>query len=217
MSLVCAIRAMSAMSSTRLLLPSAMSAVSRAVPRAMPCVCVYQHSRAFSVRPKTGTKAIRPGKPGKKPAQPTQKSGTKNKQKFATKSAQSANDKKNSAVKAAAAAAAAAENGENGEVELKDYTPIQTNIPTIYTCSPLDPVVEFEKITARAVTLFKHTPRYVHPKELNFELPKDGIPEFAFVGISNVGKSTLVGALLGDPSLGLCKKKNENLYVLRAH
>lgn len=43
--------------------------------------------------------------------------------------------------------------------------------------------------------------RYVAPKALGYELPTAGWPEIAFVGRSNVGKSTLVGTLLGDPRL----------------
>ena len=42
---------------------------------------------------------------------------------------------------------------------------------------------------------------HVTPKEMNYELPKGFVPEIAFVGRSNVGKSTLVGTLLGNSSL----------------
>jgi GTP-binding protein len=38
-------------------------------------------------------------------------------------------------------------------------------------------------------------------KEFNYKLPENRVPEFAFVGRSNVGKSSLVGALLGDNTL----------------
>jgi len=40
-------------------------------------------------------------------------------------------------------------------------------------------------------------PRYVSPEELGYKLPDQQVPEFAFVGRSNVGKSTLISALLG--------------------
>jgi len=43
--------------------------------------------------------------------------------------------------------------------------------------------------------------RYVAPKTLGYELPTAGWPEIAFAGRSNVGKSTLVGTLLGNARL----------------
>lgn len=86
--------------------------------------------------------------------------------------------------------------------ELPAFTPLRTNVPTIYTCAPLEPIVELDSISAQTGSLFKQGATYVSPKLLNYELPKDGLPEFAFVGRSNVGKSTLVGTLLGDKSLG---------------
>lgn len=86
--------------------------------------------------------------------------------------------------------------------KLPDFTALRTNIPTIFTCTPLDPVVHLDYITARCNVLFKQPARYVAPKELGYELPRDGLPEFAFVGRSNVGKSTLIAELLGNRGLG---------------
>jgi predicted GTPase len=86
---------------------------------------------------------------------------------------------------------------------LPDFTPLSTNIPTIFACTPVDPVVDLVHITAKAVQLFKRGARYVHPKEFDFDLPDDALPEFAFVGRSNVGKSSLVGNILGDHTLGM--------------
>ena len=48
---------------------------------------------------------------------------------------------------------------------------------------------------------------YVPPKALNYELPSGQRPEVAVAGRSNVGKSTLGGALLGDAKLVRTSKK----------
>jgi len=80
--------------------------------------------------------------------------------------------------------------------------------------------------------LFDGTARYISPKDLNFSLPINNAPEFAFIGFwlklpsstispfsfiellvfdqigrSNVGKSSLVGSLLGAPSLVRTSRK----------
>lgn len=68
------------------------------------------------------------------------------------------------------------------EPQVPDYTVIPTNIPTVYTCTPLDPFIDFTFISNKAGELFKMPTRYVPPKDLNFKLPVDGLPEFAFVG-----------------------------------
>lgn len=46
--------------------------------------------------------------------------------------------------------------------------------------------------------------RYVSPSALDYELPTSGVPELVFTGRSNIGKSTLLGTLLGD--LKLCRR-----------
>ena len=56
-------------------------------------------------------------------------------------------------------------------------------------------------------TIFGRHACYVPPKALGYELPSGQIPEVAVAGRSNVGKSTLVGALLGDAKLVRTSKK----------
>lgn len=54
---------------------------------------------------------------------------------------------------------------------------------------------------AKAAQVFQGRCSFVPPSALNYELPTSGVPELAFAGKSNVGKSTLIGTLLGDSSL----------------
>lgn len=54
---------------------------------------------------------------------------------------------------------------------------------------------------ARSLTsarVFGGRASFVPPSALGYELPRNDVPEIAFAGKSNVGKSTLVGALLRD-------------------
>jgi GTP-binding protein len=80
-----------------------------------------------------------------------------------------------------------------------------------------------------AKDLFATVPSYIHPQDMDYKLPLDGSPEFAFVGRSNVGKSSLVDLLLGGKKLvkvskepgctrsinyyGLSKDGKKNSYV----
>lgn len=78
---------------------------------------------------------------------------------------------------------------------------MQTTIPTIYTTSDMDAEVDLSRYGASSKALFGYHPRYLHPGELNYQLPTNKAPEFAFVGRSNVGKSSLVDLLLGNRKL----------------
>jgi len=81
----------------------------------------------------------------------------------------------------------------------------QTASPDVYVSSAaIDHACEHESINPKQ-SLFTETKlpdsfqkshfRYISPTEFNFELPDEPIPEVAFLGRSNVGKSSLLNAL----------------------
>jgi hypothetical protein len=83
-----------------------------------------------------------------------------------------------------------------------DIDVIRTRTPSVFICPPLDPdLVDYSQWEKRAEYLFSLSKEYVHPSTINYELPTDERPEFAFIGRSNVGKSSLIGALLGNEGL----------------
>eukprot|EP00601_Ochromonadales_sp_CCMP2298_P000740 CAMPEP_0173183076 /NCGR_PEP_ID=MMETSP1141-20130122/8196_1 /TAXON_ID=483371 /ORGANISM="non described non described, Strain CCMP2298" /LENGTH=260 /DNA_ID=CAMNT_0014106249 /DNA_START=214 /DNA_END=996 /DNA_ORIENTATION=+ len=77
---------------------------------------------------------------------------------------------------------------------------MRTNVPSIFTTADMDPDMGLSRFGAEAKTLFGPNARseYLSPVEMNYKLPTNGAPEFAFVGRSNVGKSSLVDLLLGN-------------------
>jgi hypothetical protein len=68
--------------------------------------------------------------------------------------------------------------------EAPHFCILATKYPTVYTCTPLDPnLVEYPSLThQQSADLFGLAARYIHPKEFNYQLPTQGVPEFAFVG-----------------------------------
>ncbi|RYH15742.1 YihA family ribosome biogenesis GTP-binding protein [archaeon] len=87
----------------------------------------------------------------------------------------------------------------------------QSNGSSIFTYSFLKgttaPLVEevdnsfLLKHKSDAKKIFSLNPTYIPPSYFNHQLPSAGRPEVAFVGRSNVGKSSLVEALLGTKGL----------------
>lgn len=83
----------------------------------------------------------------------------------------------------------------------QDINVLQTNVPSIYTSTPLEPVVDCDKWVGEARKMFGFPAKYCSPVDFHYKYPDKFVPEFAFVGRSNVGKSSLVGALLGNEKL----------------
>lgn len=80
-------------------------------------------------------------------------------------------------------------------------TVLQSSTPSVYICEPLDPDIDYTPFAKRSDYMFSLKRDYVSPIDINYELPSEGRPEFAFIGRSNVGKSSLVGSLLGNKNL----------------
>ena len=100
------------------------------------------------------------------------------------------------------------------------YTVTKTTTESVYTCSGLDREISYSNWASECSYIFNQTPKYLPPSDFNFNLPKRGLPEFAFVGRqvkyiasgqnvsiifirSNVGKSSLIKCLLNDEKIGL--------------
>ena len=86
-------------------------------------------------------------------------------------------------------------------IRLSSRQILRSEEPTIYTVSPLEPVVGIAKYASEANLLFSTPCKYLSPKELGYALPSQNIPEFAFIGRSNVGKSSLIDVLLSERGL----------------
>jgi GTP-binding protein len=97
-------------------------------------------------------------------------------------------------------------------VPKQKFQPQPTVSPCVWTIPDLDAALLSAELSDAAEgvgkgfarLLFDRSrtrPEYMSPAALNYELPRDRAPEVGFVGRSNVGKSTLVGTLLGDMSM----------------
>lgn len=89
----------------------------------------------------------------------------------------------------------------NVEALAQDVKVLRTNISSIFTSTPVDPIIELAHWKGSARKIFSLPAKYCLPSEFNYAFPAQHVPEFAFVGRSNVGKSSLIAKLLGDDKL----------------
>lgn len=95
---------------------------------------------------------------------------------------------------------------------------VATTIPSLYTIESLDTTIDYSKWGLLSKSIFSQRVKYVPPSDFKFELPNTGKPEIAFIGRSNVGKSSLISCLLGQKKLVKVSKepgctKSVNYYT----
>jgi GTP-binding protein EngB required for normal cell division len=78
---------------------------------------------------------------------------------------------------------------------------VETSTKGLYTSALTDPNVNLSQYGSKAENLFSLKSEYVSPVNFNYALPSFKVPELAFVGRSNVGKSSLISSLLSDRNL----------------
>ncbi len=79
-----------------------------------------------------------------------------------------------------------------------DLNVVPTTVPSIYTEARFNPNIDLLKHKRLSQHLFDLTPKYISPQDFKHSLPTRGLPEFAFIGRSNTGKSSLISCLMGD-------------------
>ena len=80
----------------------------------------------------------------------------------------------------------------------RNYNIIRTSSPSIYTIDAFKPEeINYSRWRSKAKHIFNMDSEYVSPKALNYQLPRSNVCELAFIGRSNVGKSSLIAKLLG--------------------
>lgn len=89
---------------------------------------------------------------------------------------------------------------------------VRTASPFVYIASyaaesyEIDPQELFTNHQLKPRSFLQSTFSYIPPKAFGHELPRWNIPEVAFLGRSNVGKSSLVNAVMGK-QLARCSKR----------
>ena len=90
---------------------------------------------------------------------------------------------------------------------------------SVYVSKEIDADIDYTQYAPQSTSIFKLAGKYISPSEFQYKLPEAGVPEFAFVGRSNVGKSSLIGSLLDENKLVTVSKapgctRNVNYYAL---
>ena len=79
---------------------------------------------------------------------------------------------------------------------------IASRTPSIHIPTDLDPeLVDYTSFLSKQRDLFGLDAKYISPADFGHKLPTGNVPEFAFVGRSNVGKSSLIRTLLGNQKI----------------
>ena len=81
------------------------------------------------------------------------------------------------------------------------HTRFREIYPNYYASVLIENECTFSRFSSQASRLFSLKSEYIPPAKFNYSLPSNNKPEIAFIGRSNVGKSSLISALLTDKSL----------------
>ena len=73
---------------------------------------------------------------------------------------------------------------------------------------------DLQDYLSKANSLFTSPAKFLTPSDLKYKLPMTGTPEFAFIGRSNVGKSSLISSLLSEKKLVRVSKGEIKSLVL---
>lgn len=109
-------------------------------------------------------------------------------------------------------------NAQNGAYKMP-LEFLRSTTDSIYVSKEMDVDIDYTQYAPQSTAHFKLSGKYVSPSEFQYKLPEAGVPEFAFVGRSNVGKSSLISALLDENKLVTVSKtpgctRNVNYYAL---
>lgn len=89
----------------------------------------------------------------------------------------------------------------NAPPSVENYRIRTTKTPYTFTTDFIESPYNLSVFDARANALFSLKTEYVPPVGFGYLLPKFSVPEFAFIGRSNVGKSSLISSLLSQNNL----------------
>lgn len=68
---------------------------------------------------------------------------------------------------------------------------------------------------SQANSIFTSPAKFVTPNDFSYKLPGSGIPEYAFIGRSNVGKSSLISSLLSEKKLVRVSKGMSKFHTMK--